>query len=267
MKGKGVIVLAAVIIMLFCVVIALDYDETPLATLFAPPIPNQSYQPTVPSQIDRAVCIVFDDGWKSQLDAVPILNSFGFKATFAIVTSYTNYPEYMSWKDIRGLAENGMDIASHTSTHKDLAATDWATLYTELAQSQQTLRSRGYPANIFIYPYGGAADNQTVKDQVAKYYLLARGTVEGKCNLTSLDRYNLQAYDVYHDVSMEDFTAYLNDTGGADITILYYHKISGGNEDTAVSQQTFQMQMQYLKDNGYTVKTLSEIFLKTEQTS
>jgi hypothetical protein len=31
----------------------------------------------------------------------------------------------------------------------------------------------------------------------------------------------------------------------------------------AIPIETFQAQMQYLKDNGYTVKTISELFLKT----
>ncbi len=243
--------------------IFIDYDNTPLATLFAPPIPSQTYEPTMPPSGQKVVCIVFDDGWKSQLDAVPILQGYGFSATFAVVTSYTSYPQYMDWKDIRSLASEGMDIASHTDTHPDLNHVDNTALYNELSRSQQILRSRGYPANILVYPYGGAADNQTVRDAVAQYYLAARGTVEGKCNVTSCDRYSLQSYDVYHDVSMEDFTGYLNGTGGSVVTILYYHKISDENEDTAVSPETFQAQMQYLKDNGYTTETLSQLLLKT----
>lgn len=262
MKSKGVIVLLAAIILLFSATIVIDYDNTPLATLFAPPIPSQTYEPTIPLPDQKIVCIVFDDGWKSQLDAIPVLSGFGHKATFAIVTSYTNYPDYMSWRDIRGLATDGMDIASHTDTHRNFSAVDSITLHGELSKSQQILRSRGYPANILVYPYGDAGNNQTVQDAVAQYYLVARGTVEGKCNLSSFNRYNLQSYDVYHDVNMEDFARYLDGTGGANVTILYYHKIGSQNEDTAVSLETFQAQMQYIEANGYTVQTLSQLFLK-----
>jgi len=266
LKSKGVIALVLVLIMLFSVTIIVDYDNTPLAVLFAPAIPNQIYQPTVPTPDQKVVCIVFDDGWKSQLDAVPTLQSYGFKATFAIVTGYTSYPEYMNWKDIRGLAEEGMDIASHTDTHVDLGNVNSATLYGELSKSQAILRSRGYPANVFVYPYGDSANNRTAADGVAQFYLVGRGTVEGKCNVTSCDRYNLHSYDVYHDVSMEDYAAYLEGTGGENVTILYYHKIGSQNEDTAISKETFQAQMQFLKDNGYTVETLSQLFLQTAPT-
>lgn len=219
----------------------------------------------MPTSDEKVVCIVFDDGWKSQLDAVPILDSFGFKATFAIVTSYYGYPDYMNWGDIKGLADKGMDIASHTDTHANLSAVDYSTLYGELSRSQQILRQRGYAANVFVYPYGDAADNQTVRDAVAQYYLTARGVDGGKCNMTSFDRYNLPAYDITHDVSLETFAGYLKDTGGGNVTILFYHKIDYENEDTAISKETLRTQMQYLKDNGYTVETLSQLFFAEQQ--
>lgn len=266
MKSKGVIALVIVLLALFSVTIIIDYDDTPLAVFLAPGIPRQIYQPTVPQPDQKVVCIIFDDGWKSQLDAVPILQSYGFNATFAIVTGYTSYPEYMNWKDIRGLALEGMDIASHTDTYVDLDNVNSIALYGELSKSQAILRSRGYPANVFVYPYGDSANNQTVEDGVGQFYLVGRGTVEGKCNVTSCDRYNLHSYDVYRDVSMEDYAAYLEGTGGENVAILYYHKIGNQNEDTAISKETFQAQMQYLKDNGYTGETLSQLFQQTVPT-
>ncbi|MCW3999913.1 MAG: polysaccharide deacetylase family protein [Candidatus Bathyarchaeota archaeon] len=264
LKNKGVMVLAGLLISLFAATIAIDYDNTPLAGFFAPPIPKQTYQPTIPSADEKVVCVVFDDGWKSQLDAVPILQNYGFTATFAIVTSYTSYPDYMSWSDIANIARGGMDIASHSVTHCDLSKVSAEQLTRELAGSQQTLRSRGYAADILVYPYGGASENQTVRDEVTKYYLAARGTVEGKFNLASPDRYSIASYDVYHDVDMEDFQRYLEGTGGASVTVLYYHQISDGTQDTAVSLATFKTQMQYLHDNGYRAESLSALLLKTE---
>jgi peptidoglycan/xylan/chitin deacetylase (PgdA/CDA1 family) len=251
-----------VLIALFMVTIVVDYDNTPLATLFAPAIPIQIYQPTLPAADQKVVCIVFDDGWKNQLEALPILQSYGYKATFAIVTGYTSYPQYMTWKEIRHIANMGMEIASHTHTHLDLGKANAQTIYDELSKSQAILRSRGYAANILVYPYGDSGKNQTVQEAVAQFYLLGRGTVEGKCNVASCNRYNLEAYDVYHDVDMADFKAYLEGTGGTNVTILYYHKIADGDEETAVSKETFRVQMQYLADNGYSVWTLGELFLK-----
>jgi len=90
--------------------------------IFAPPpLPIQTYQPNPPSPDEKVVCIVFDDGWKSQLDAIPIMEQYNFTATFAIVASYTNYPAYMNWAEIASVARKGHDIASHTLTHPYLS--------------------------------------------------------------------------------------------------------------------------------------------------
>lgn len=258
MKNKGTMALLFVLVS-FSVVTALI---AAYPALFAPPIPNQIYSPTTPAADELVVCIVFDDGWKSQLDAVPILERYGFSATFAIVTSYVGYPDYMSWKEIASLAQRGHDIESHTVSHKNLSMVDEATLKAELEGSQQALRLKGYAGNILVYPYGAGSDNATVQAMVAQYYLAARGTIEGKCNMTTFDRYNINAYDVYHSVDMEDFAAYLNGTGGSNVAVLYYHKISVADEETAVSPEVFQAQMQYLQDNGYTVQTLCGLLLK-----
>ena len=59
------------------------------------------------------------------------------------------------------------------------------------------------------------------------------------------------------------FAVYLEGTGGGNVTLLYYHKIGSQNEDTAISKETLQAQMQYLKDNGYMVESLSQLFLQT----
>lgn len=232
--------------------------------LFAPPpIPIQIYQPNPPEPTEKVVSIIFDDGWKSQLDAIPVLEQYNFSVAFAIVASYPDYPDFMNWKEIAFIAQKGHDIASHTLTHPRLSTLDNETLHTELSKSQQILRSKGYPANILVYPYGDGNDNQTVRDAVAKYYLLARGTEIGKYNLTSPDRFTITSYGIYNYTTMTDFADYLDGTQGNNVTLLYYHKISPENIDMAIPIETFQAQMQYLKDNGYTVKTISELFLKT----
>lgn len=235
------------------------------STLFAAPAPAQIYQPTVPSEDQKVVCIAFDDGWKSHVDTVPILERYNFTASYSIVTSYIGYPAYMNWADIAYVAQKGNDIVSHTNTHCNLSAVDAATLHTELADSREILRSRGYSADILIYPYGEAANNETVRDAVAQIYQLATGTQSGKCDVYSIDRYNVNTYVVYNGATMQDFASYLNGTGGNKVTVLYYHKIGDDASNNSITKEAFQAQMQYLSDNGYTVKTLSGLFLKQTQ--
>src|SRR5215469_1855908 len=69
---------------------------------------------------NKVVMIGFDDGWKSQITyAKPILDKYGFKASFFIVCNYANSGniDRMSWQDIAMLQKDGMDIESHTMTH------------------------------------------------------------------------------------------------------------------------------------------------------
>jgi peptidoglycan/xylan/chitin deacetylase (PgdA/CDA1 family) len=64
--------------------------------------------------------IGFDDGWKSQITYVkPILDKYGFKASFFIVCNYANSGniDRMNWQDIAMLQKDGMDIESHSMTH------------------------------------------------------------------------------------------------------------------------------------------------------
>jgi peptidoglycan/xylan/chitin deacetylase (PgdA/CDA1 family) len=116
-KNKGTMVLLVALILFSAITTLIAVYPA----LFAPPYPKQVYQPTVPGADERVVCIVFDDGWKSQLNAAPILERFNFHATFALVTSYVSCPDYLSWSAIASLAKKGHDIESHTVSHMNLS--------------------------------------------------------------------------------------------------------------------------------------------------
>ena len=209
MKNKGTAVLLVVLIVSTAMVILITTDTS---MFFSPSAPTQIYEPTLPSANERVVCIAFDDGWKTHLEVAAILESFNFTATYPIITSYVGYPAYMDWVDIGLLAQKGNDIISHTNTHSNLSAVDEETLRLELSNSRQALRSRGYAADVLIYPYAEAANNWTVRNAVAEYYLLARGTETGKCDVTFFDRYDVNSYDIYRSTSLTEFASYLDGT-------------------------------------------------------
>ena len=70
----------------------------------------------------KVVILTFDDGYKSQYsNAKPILDKYGFKATFSIVCNYVgNGDNRMTWEEIKSLQQEGHDIASHTMNHDNL---------------------------------------------------------------------------------------------------------------------------------------------------
>ncbi len=66
----------------------------------------------------KPIVITFDDGWKSVMEAIPVLKQYHFKATFFIFPGTgIGYP-HMNWSDITALAEDPyFQIESHSLTH------------------------------------------------------------------------------------------------------------------------------------------------------
>jgi peptidoglycan/xylan/chitin deacetylase (PgdA/CDA1 family) len=128
----------------------------------------------------KVVMINFDDGYKSHfLYAKPILDKYGFKATFFIVCGKmeTN-PKWMTWQDITALKDDGMDIQSHTMTHAHLDSVSAEKLDYEIGYAKQCLADHGFDTTIFAYPKNLGSDNNTVVNVVSKYYDLARSGTE-----------------------------------------------------------------------------------------
>ena len=68
---------------------------------------------------ERAVVLTFDDGWKSGLRAVPILEAYGFSASFWIIAGELGIGDpYLEWADIVQLDRHPLfEVASHTLSH------------------------------------------------------------------------------------------------------------------------------------------------------
>jgi peptidoglycan/xylan/chitin deacetylase (PgdA/CDA1 family) len=60
---------------------------------------------------NKAVMLGFDGGWKSQITyAKPILDKYGFKASFFIVCGRVGtQPNWMNWQDITELKKDGLN--------------------------------------------------------------------------------------------------------------------------------------------------------------
>jgi hypothetical protein len=223
--------------------------------------------PKTPSQTEKVVVLMFDDGWLSQYtNALPILQSYGFNASFSIYPKAQDgrYPDYMSWAQVESLAKGGYDVESHTYSHLDLINLSATILHSELVNSKQVLQQHGIQSGALIYPEGLGVDNETVKQATKDAgYLIARGVVDGDVDLSnpSLDYYALNCDAMGSNTNLAYFESNLYDVGGSNIAILLYHKID--NIDTAeesVTVDNFAQQMAYLHDNDFTVRSLSQVF-------
>ena len=223
--------------------------------------------PKTPPPTEKVVVLMFDDGWKSQYTAaLPILQSYNYSASFAIYPKAMDgqWPDYMSWAQVENLAASGYDIESHTYSHQDLINMSATKLHNELVNGKEVLELHGIQAGALIYPFGDGVDNDTVKQAVKDAgYLIARGTDDGIVDLSNptLDYYALNAFPIINSTNIPYFESNLEDVGGSNIAILLYHKIDPTDNDLeTVSPDNFAQQMAYLHDNGFTVKTLSEVF-------
>jgi peptidoglycan/xylan/chitin deacetylase (PgdA/CDA1 family) len=136
----------------------------------------------------KIVILTFGDTTKSQIiTAKPILDQYGFKASFFITCSFpddsskssgqsnninANNKELprMSWNDILALQQDGQDIESKAMTHRDLNQLAPKDLEFEIGGSKQCLENHGINPNIFAAVHGDAWNNPTVINMISKYY-------------------------------------------------------------------------------------------------
>ena len=136
-----------------------------------------------------------------------ILEKLNFTASYSIIASY-RYSAYMDRNDIVNLTKKGgNDIVSHTYSHCNLSTVDATSLQREPEDHRITLRSYSYGADVLIYPYGEAARNETVRTVVTDVWQVAIRAQSGKCNFSSVDRFDVNPYVVYPDASIETFTS------------------------------------------------------------
>lgn len=69
------------------------------------------------------VTFSFDDGNSDHYNiGASILEKYGFRGTFNIITDKVGDPGYVTWDDVRNLIRRGHDIGSHTCSHTNLLA-------------------------------------------------------------------------------------------------------------------------------------------------
>ncbi len=105
---------------------------------------------------NRPVVITLDDGYRDlYTTAYPILQQNGFKAVAYIVTGFIGHTRYVTTDMILQMDRYGIEIASHTVDHANVAHISPANLAYELVQSKQYLEHLvGHPVVDFAYPSG-----------------------------------------------------------------------------------------------------------------
>lgn len=248
---------------------------------------------------NKIVILTFGDGWKSQFTAAkPILDKYGFKASFFITCGFVGLPLRMNWQDILSIYHDGNDIGSKTMTYKDLTKLSTSGLYYEIAQSKQCLRDHGINTTLFATPRGLGVANATVVNEISKYYDLAINGFSNlmylKCNgwkryssqtdcrtyfdngtLTYANRYSIREWS-HNSLDLADnhnstsiFKAFVQEVNSqvklnsgrkiSAIPIVAYHSVQDANLRDSTGVALFSEEMQYLHDNKFKVIRVSDL--------
>jgi peptidoglycan/xylan/chitin deacetylase (PgdA/CDA1 family) len=254
-----------------------------------------TFLPVVSAQ--KAIILNFDDDWKGQiLHAVPILEKYGFKATFFVTCGCLTYQNSsfcnnaggdsaMTWEDIAVLSELGHDIQSHGMSHKDVTTLSATDLEYEVGESKKCLLEHNINSTVFGTPYAAGEGNSTVVTTISKYYEMGRMGYRALVDLNLIDRYSLplwtdyQAQATYRDNSTKILDIFIEavnnqtqfNTNGTITTIpiiVVYHNVDYKNNSSNISPDwldsttdvnLFDREMKYLHDNGFQVFTMSDL--------
>ena len=213
----------------------------------------------------KLVCITFDDGWQNQYDnALPVLQQYGFKATFAVVTNWDlDGVECMDYPELHALADQGMDIASHTRTHAHLPTLGASALQNEVAGSKADLEGQGFTVRTLVYPYYEYNPGVIVAARNAGY-LCGRSGAQPKpydpADRSDPDaQYKIDAIQI-DTQDLDTFKGIVDQATERSVICLCYHSVSDPGAPTPRTPvANFSQQMQYLKDNSFTVALLPDL--------
>jgi peptidoglycan/xylan/chitin deacetylase (PgdA/CDA1 family) len=105
----------------------------------------------------KPVMLSFDDNDDNQFaNARPLLQKYGFTATFFIMTVAIDRENYMTADQLKQLDKEGFDLEPHTWDHHMVTEyktdADWQK---QMVGPRQTLEALlGHPTPFFAYPYG-----------------------------------------------------------------------------------------------------------------
>lgn len=162
----------------------------------------------------KSVVITVDDGWKSFYDiAYPILKKYGYPATLFVYTDLiTGAGNHLSWSEIFEMANNGIDVQSHSLSHRYLNRRKPQESYLEYVQEvDRELKDSaaiienetGKKVDLFAYPYGET--NHLVSAYADKNGYTAAFTVGAKANSFNTERLRINRTMIFGEYSIEKF--------------------------------------------------------------
>lgn len=115
---------------------------------------------------ENCIAVTFDDGYKECGNYVAeTLDRYEIPATFFVVTDIIDGKtkisdrEFLSWRDVKAMADAGLSFGSHTAGHRSLGILSPDEVMRELTDSGRRIQEEigTFPAGL-AYPYGTIRD-------------------------------------------------------------------------------------------------------------
>jgi len=124
----------------------------------------------------RQLAVTFDDALKSvAAEADPILRAYNIPYTVFAVAEWSDHvhdwqkQQVLSWDDLGRLMEQGVEIGSHSATHRDFGELDEARARREFEVSRATMKARlGVTPDVMAIPFGQSRNWTPLADRIAR---------------------------------------------------------------------------------------------------
>ncbi|HQE91946.1 MAG TPA: polysaccharide deacetylase family protein [Anaerolineae bacterium] len=114
---------------------------------------------------EKPIVLTFDDGYKdAYTGALPLLQKYGFVGEFFLLATPAHYesPQYLTWADVRAMADAGMSMQAHGRDHYDLGGRSYDFLVYQILGAKEAVEAHsGQPVRFFCYP-SGRYDHATI---------------------------------------------------------------------------------------------------------
>jgi peptidoglycan/xylan/chitin deacetylase (PgdA/CDA1 family) len=114
---------------------------------------------------DKPVVLTFDDGYQdAYTDVLPMLQQHGFVGVFFVLATPAHFeaPAYMTWADVKAMAEAGMSIQGHGRDHYDMRNRSVDFLVYQILGIKEAVEAHtDQQVTFFCYP-AGKYDDQTL---------------------------------------------------------------------------------------------------------
>jgi len=213
---------------------------------------------------DKLVVLTFDDAREDNYSFVaPLLQEYRFGATFYIceMPEFKDKTRFMTWRQIKELADAGFEIGNHTQHHIDLEEASQKEFAEQLTYIEDKCRSWGIDIpTTFAYPGGRVGNNITLIQTLSSQgYTFARTVYPDAYNPLKDNPLLLPSYCV-HSNNFNKLSEFLSNARDGHIVILTLHGVSDTEHYRVnTSKACFLNLLKYLKENNYSVIAMRDL--------